>query len=172
MPEEEEKEMEERFYREAGEAEAWVDMVVDIVGELEDLFESDGYGADNDEEESKGGASFREDMDRIEAQAMESFEVCDGEYTMKQSSLHDEFRRVVEGRVEQVLSEKKFNSASFVDRLKEVEDLPGWSWARDTTKQVVDLLRQVDSFQVWASGQRQELFVQTPSHHHKNQSCR
>ena len=43
---EDEKEMEARFERETATAEEWVDVVVDVVGELEDLLDDgDGYDA-------------------------------------------------------------------------------------------------------------------------------
>ena len=151
MPGDVEEKGEDRFEGDDERAEAWVSIVVDIVAELEDVLDvADGYGADADEEETKGGASFREDMAALESLAVESFDRAGDGYTLEQSKLHDEFRSLVEGRVEKLLVERRFTPSSFVGRLKEVEELPGWSWARDTTHEVVALLRQVDSFQAWA----------------------
>ena len=54
---EDEKEMEARFERETATAEEWVDVVVDVVGELEDLLDDgDGYDADDDADESRAGS--------------------------------------------------------------------------------------------------------------------
>ena len=60
MPGDVEEKGEDRFEGDDERAEAWVSIVVDIVAELEDVLDvADGYGADADEEETKGGASFR-----------------------------------------------------------------------------------------------------------------
>ena len=69
---EDEKAMEARFERETATAEEWVDVVVDVVGELEDLLDDvDGYHADDDADESKGGQSFRDAINALERRAIE-----------------------------------------------------------------------------------------------------
>ena len=69
---EDEKAMEARFARETATAEEWVDVVVDVVGELEDLLDDgDGYDADDDADESKGGQSFRDAINALERRAKE-----------------------------------------------------------------------------------------------------
>ena len=102
----------------------WVEMVVDIVYELEDLLEDDdGYGGDRDEGESKSSRSFREDAARLERRAAAAFSAGDdSEFSHEHAALHDEFRELVEARVEATLGERRFTPSQFVARLKAVED--------------------------------------------------
>ena len=95
-------------------------MVVDIVYELEDLLEDDdGYGGDRDEGESKSSRSFREDAARLERRAAAAFSAGDdSEFSHEHAALHDEFRELVEARVEATLGERRFTPSQFVARLK------------------------------------------------------
>ena len=97
-------------------------MVVDIVYELEDLLEDDdGYGGDRDEGESKSSRSFREDAARLERRAASAFAAGDdSDFSHEHAALHDEFRELVEARVEATLGERRFTPSQFVARLKAV----------------------------------------------------
>ena len=102
---EDEKAMEARFERETATAEEWVDVVVDVVGELEDLLDDgDGYDADDDADESKGGQSFRDAINALERRAIEGEDWDRDEHSLGQSALHGEFRKLVEDRLDSVLS--------------------------------------------------------------------
>ena len=102
---EDEKEMEARFERETATAEEWVDVVVDVVGELEDLLDDgDGYDADDDADESKGGQSFRDAINALERRAIEDEDWASDEHSLSQSALHGEFRKLVEDRLDSVLN--------------------------------------------------------------------
>ena len=154
---EDEKEMEARFERETATAEEWVDVVVDVVGELEDLLDDgDGYDADDDADESKGGQSFRDAINALERRAIEGEDWDSDEHSLSQSALHGEFRKLVEDRLDSVLKEKNFGAEEFVDQLRKVDDSPGWSWARASTAEVVTLLRQCDDFGAWAEAMRRK----------------
>ncbi|KAK7231950.1 hypothetical protein SO694_00083169 [Aureococcus anophagefferens] len=139
-------------------AEDWVELVVDIVYELEDLLEDDdGYGGDRDEGESKSSRSFREDAARLERRAAAAFAAGDdSEFSHEHAALHDEFRELVEARVEATLGERRFTPSQFVARLKAVEDRPDWAWARETTARVAALLREADDFRAWARAMRRK----------------
>ena len=58
---------------------------------------------------------------------------------------------MVEARVEAVLRAKDLSPQGFLERVQQVEDAPHWSWARESTADVVRLLRQCDSFPEWAA---------------------
>ena len=90
---EDEKEMEARFERETATAEEWVDVVVDVVGELEDLLDDgDGYDADDDADESKGGQSFRDAINALERRAIEGEDWGSDEHSLSHRP-HGEFRK-------------------------------------------------------------------------------
>ena len=111
---EDEKEMEARFERETATAEEWVDVVVDVVGELEDLLDDgDGYDADDDADESKSGQSFRDAINALERRAIEGEDWDSDEHSLSQSALHGEFRKLVEDRLDSVLNcaESRFYGA-------------------------------------------------------------
>ncbi len=150
-------EMEERFAQETNTAAAWIDVVVDVVGELEDLLDDgDGYDADDDADESKGGQSFRDAINALERKALDAEDFDSDEHSLTQSALHGEFRALVEDRLDSVLREKNMRAVDFVERLKDVDDAPGWSWARSSTAGVVALLRQCDDFAAWAAAMRRK----------------
>ena len=75
---------------------------------------------------------FRERPDAFYRLAAEEDYSEGGEHSLRQTILHSKFRMLVEDRIGVLLEDRGFTATGFLERIQEVENKPGWSWARES----------------------------------------
>ena len=88
-----------------------------------------------------------------------------GEFSLEHTELHRQFSGIVEGHVEAFLSRQGSCSRALVDAIRRVEERSGsasasggsgGAWALDASREIIDLLKEVDDFELWANNMLQK----------------
>jgi|MDSY01.2.fsa_nt_gb hypothetical protein len=88
-----------------------------------------------------------------------------GEFSLEHTELHRQFSGIVEGHVEAFLSRQGSSSRALVDAIRRVEERSGsasasggsgGAWALDASREIIDLLKEVDDFELWANNMLQK----------------
>jgi len=154
------------------------EILMSTLAHLEDLLLDSvdiGYGGDDDGGEevwnsasSKEGETLRQELKEFESRILEAFlldpdegkegkeAIEPGEFTLEQEEMHRQFAGLVEARVEAFLGRQGSSALDLVQAIKRADERGAASWNSFAARDIVELLKEVDDFALWAKNMQQK----------------